>query len=228
MLLLTTQEGAGVVGGGPYLTLDSTIHVHIDANSIYASWVYSPIEQIDQFNTLVSTSGITVTNTSIPGQAWSGMTSAATDVDGAYDAGKTNVLVIGETTNSVFNDSRTTAQTISDFQTYLAGRLAAHPWQYVVMMGTVPRGGTAGDATNNARLVEVDDTIRSNLATYGLDAFVYYRDLAYFDGTGNTQAGFMTSTATCLESTSPFIHPVNAARQAVANRIARDLQLIPA
>lgn len=212
---------------GPFLTLTSTVHVHIDSNSIPASWVYPPIEDVDELDVLIAHTGITITNSSVTGQAWTAMTSSATDVDGAYDGAKTNVLVIGETTNSVFNDGRTAAQTIGDFQAYLAGRLAAHPWQYVVMLGTLPRGGQSSDATNNGRLLTVDDTIRADLPTYGLDAFVYYRDIADFSGTGNTQAGFMTSGTTCLETVAPFIHPINSARQLIANRIARDLQRIP-
>lgn len=210
-----------------YLQLTNAVHLHIDANSIYAAWVYAPIQEVGELAALTTATGIGWSNSSIPGQDWRDMASAASDVDAGYVAGKTNVLVIGETTNSIFNDGRSTAQTLGDIEAYLAGRLAANPWEYVVMMGTIPRGGTAGDATNNARLLEVDDTIRADPTAYGLDLFIGYRDLSPFFRDGTTRAGFMTSTLTCLESTAPYIHPVGSARELIAARIADRLQEIP-
>jgi hypothetical protein len=155
------------------------------------------------------------------------MASAASDVDAAYDPGKTNVLVVSETTNSVFGDGKTAAATITDYLTYINGRLAAHPWEYVVMFGTIPRGGQAGDATNNARLLEVDALVQADLAAHHLDAFFGFRDLSPFYQDGTTRAGFMASTTTCYESTAPYIHPIGTARELMASRVAYGLQRIP-
>lgn len=226
-----TGDGSGGAVAVDYLTLDSTVHVHFDANSIYANWgVYSGGKGIDQLPALVdlaASTGVTYSNTSIPGQSWAGMTSAATDIDAAYVAGKVNVLAVSETTNSVFNDGKTAAGAVADYLAYINGRLAANPWDYVVMFGTVPRGGQAGDATNNARLVEADALIEADLAGNHVDAFFGFRDLSPFFLSGNAREGFMASTTTCLESTAPYIHPVGSARELLASRVAYGLQRIP-
>ena len=233
MSLLPFLMGGGSSGGGggttSYLTLDSSVHVHFDANSIY-QWtgIYPPIEQVSPLPALATSTGITYTNTSIPGQSWAGMTSAATDVDGAYVAGKTNVLFrLSETTNSVFNDGKTAAGAVADYLTYINARLAAHPWEYVVMFGTIPRGGTAGDATNNQRLKDADATIAADLATHHLDAFFGFRDLSPYFQPGTSREGFMALTTTCRETTAPYIHPIGSARDLIASRVAYGLQHIP-
>lgn len=235
MSLLGLLAASSVGGGGEeeptYLTLDSTVHVHMDANSIWANWgVYAGSKSMDMLPALVdlaTATGITYSNTSITGQSWAGMASAAADVDAAYVDGKTNVLVVSETTNSVFLDGKTAAGAIADYLTYIEARLAENPWEYVVMFGTIPRGGTSGDATNNARLLAADALVQADLAAHHVDAFFGFRDLSPFYQDGTTRAGYMATTTTCYESTAPYIHPIGSARELLASRVAYGLARIP-
>lgn len=213
----------------------TALNVAVDGNSHYAQWVANAIDTVGDFATLMTASSATHGNVAIPGQAWLDMALNAADIDALWSPSRTNVLVIGETTNSVFGGStgspiRTTRdQVIQDAQRYIAARRAAHPW-IILLCGTIPRGGTVDYAAQNALAKDCDDYMAGNFRDMGAHAYCDLRADPYFDGTGtdtSATAPWMGISGLCLETAVPYIHPLGAARTAFANRIAAALQTLP-
>lgn len=212
---------------GPFLTINSTVNITVDANSIWSNQMGIPgIEALGPLVTLKNTTGCAINNTSIAGQTWAQMAANVTDVSATYVVGKTNVLIAGETRNSIFN-GRTVAQTVSDVHDYVNAVLAAKPWQYIVLMGALPSDGVSTALTNNSNMITVENYLRDHLADFSAKAFCYYRDIPYFSGDGASQQGFMLSPANVIETASPWVHPRGAARDTIAARMAVVLQQIP-
>ena len=237
LLLLTTSAPPEVVEPTPLLPWDGSVPINlvIDANSHYADWVYSPIQLVAPLSNLVSASGASTRNFAVPGQAWSDMRLNASTTDAAWVEGKKNVLVCGETTNSIFGGTsgapvRTTReQVISDAQQFIAGRLALHPW-IVLLCGTIPRGGTPAFAAKNALAESCDDYMAANFRDMGAHAYCDFRADPWFDNDGtsiNSTNVWMGVPNLSVESTPEYIHPMGAARGAFAGRIATALQTLP-
>lgn len=237
LLLLATSAPPVGVEPTPLLSWDGSVPINlvIDANSHYADWVYSPIERVGALASLVTASGATVTNLAVPGQSWSDMRLNAATTDAAWVAGKKNVLVCGETTNSIFGGTsgapvRTTRdQVISDAQQFIAGRLARNPW-LVALCGTIPRGGRPEDAEKNALAQASDDYKAANFRDMGAHAYCDFRADPWFDNDGtsiNSTNVWMGVPNLSVESTPEYIHPMGAARGAFAGRIATALQTLP-
>ena len=227
-LLAMILAGLANKANGPARSagFDETTNIVVDANSLFARWVAPGIQEVAGFKSLIQSTGANVGNCALPGQTWADMTKNATDVQGLWRDGKRNILVTGETTNSIFVEGATVAKTVADAKAYIAARRASQKWDYVVLCGTIPRGDKATAQENamlNRSLLEVDTQLRADASLY--DYWVDFRAFSpeWFglrpDG---YSAKFMDSMATCntVGGKPDMIHPVGVARDAFADAIA--------
>lgn len=203
--------------------------IAVDGNSLYARWIAPAINEVSKFGALVKGSGANSGNVAIPGQTWADMIKNATDIDSLYVPGKKNILVIGETTNSVYNEGASVEKTVSDAKAYIAARRAAHKWEKIILCGTIPRADRSSQAENqalNQRLLEVDARLRADASLY--DVWVDYRAYApqwYTLAADGAVAPFMAPGAcNTLGGKIDMIHPIGAARDAYADAIADGLR----
>lgn len=227
-LLAMILAGLANQNSGPARSagFDETYNIVVDANSLFARWVAPGIQDVAGFKNLIQSTGANVGNCAIPGQTWADMTKNATDVQGLWRSGKKNILVTGETTNSIFVEGATVAKTVADAKAYIAARRASQKWDYVVLCGTIPRGDKATAQENvelNRRILDVDSQLKADTSLY--DSWVDFRAFSpeWFglrpDG---YSAKFMDSVATCntLGGKPDMIHPIGVARDAFADAIA--------
>lgn len=209
--------------------LDETYNIAVDANSLFARWVAPGIQDAAGFKNLIQSTGANVGNCSIPGQNWADMAKNATDVQSLWRSGKKNILVTGETTNSIFVEGATVAKTVADAKAYIAARRASQKWDYIVMCGTIPRGDKATAQENvelNRRLVDADAQLKADDTLYNtwVDFRAFSPEWFGLRNDGYT-AKFMDSTATCnpVGGKPDMIHPIGAPRDAFADAIADGL-----
>lgn len=120
-------------------------------------------------------------NVAVPNQTWRQMDGqdggSAADIAGdCWLPGRVNVLILWETTNAI-HQGRSPQQAVADAESYVAHRLAEHPW-LVVILSTIPRGqGDSQAAIDalNAGLVAADAGIRSACRGWGAKTFVDLR-----------------------------------------------------
>lgn len=230
-LLAMILAGLANQNSGPARSagFDETYNIVVDANSLFARWVAPGIQDVAGFKNLIQSTGANVGNCAVPGQTWADMARNATDVQGLWRSGKKNILVTGETTNSIFVEGATVAKTVADAKAYIAARRASQKWDYVVLCGTIPRGDKATpqeNATLNRSLLEVDTQLRADASLY--DSWVDFRAFSpeWFglrpDG---YSAKFMDSAATCntVGGKPDMIHPIGAPRDVFADAIADGL-----
>lgn len=208
---------------------DESYYIAVDGNSLYARWIAPAINEVSKFGVLVKGSGANSGNVAIPGQTWADMIKNAADIDSLHAPGKKNILVIGETTNSVYNEGASVEKTVSDAKAYIAARRAAHKWEKIVLCGTIPRADKSSQAENrslNQRLLEVDALLRADTSLY--DVWVDYRAYApqwYTLAADGATAPFMAPGAcNVLGGKIDMIHPIGAARDAYADAIADGLR----
>lgn len=241
--LLASSGGGGVASAPaptpvltPRLKLGQDVHIHIDANSLFARWIAPGLETVGNFGKLVSSSGATTSNSAIPGQTWDDMRLAASDVDSAYVSGKTNVLVTGETTNQVYNAGSSVEQTIQKAQQYITARKLAHPDWIILLVGTIPRADLATPELNraaNQKLIEVDAYHKANMLDVGIHGFVDIRRFApewFALRSDGATAAFMDSLDVCNSydgKVPDMVHPVNVARTAFADAVALGITQLP-
>lgn len=216
-----------------HLRWDSSVRVVWDGNSlVYGVGATSGQTLPVQVSALapMSGSGATYSNHGISGQTWSAMLSAA-DIDGAWQAGKINVLVCWETTNTVCNTpGLSSAQTIDGIAAYIAARRAAHPW-IIVGITTIPRE-TSGLMTSqsererlNGIMVEVDSAMKSGQLDF--DAVVDVRQPGSpFALAGYSTADFDGSGWIWAELSPNRVHLLNAGYAIVAGYVADALKRI--
>lgn len=205
---------------------DENTNIVVDANSLFARWVAPGIQDVAGFKQLIQSTGANVGNCAIPGQTWADMTKNATDVQSLWCSGKKNILVTGETTNSIFNEGATVAKTVADAKAYIAARRASQKWDYVVLCGTIPRGDKATATENielNKRLIDADNQLKADDSLYS--TWVDFRAFSpEWFGLRNDgySAKFMDSTTTCkpVGGKPDMIHPIGAPRDAFADAIA--------
>lgn len=212
--------------------LDEAYNIVADANSLFARWVAPGIQDVAGFKNLIQSTGANVGNCAVPGQTWADMTKNATDVQGLWRSGKKNILVTGETTNSIFVEGATVAKTVADAKAYIAARRASQKWDYIVLCGTIPRGDKATAQENvelNKRLIDVDNQLKADESLYS--SWVDFRAFSpeWFDLRGDRYtAKFMDSTATCNQvgGNPDMIHPIGVARDVFADAIADGIKRI--
>jgi hypothetical protein len=176
-------------------------------------------------------SGAAMVNLGVGGQTWRQMDGldggSAADVDGACAAGRTDILLAWETTNSVFNAGRTVQQTIGDARAYVANRLAAHPDRVVVLLTSLPREAGPAVAPDrasveaaNAVLSAVDDHFRAAYRAMGARALVDLRGPSSpFAFTGYAPADFDAAGPYWAEGPGGRIHLNDAGYGLVADMI---------
>ena len=203
--------------------------IAVDGNSLYARWIAPAINEVSKFGALVKGSGANSGNVAVPGQTWADMIKNATDIDSLYAPGKKNILVIGETTNSLYNEGASVEKVVADAKAYIAARRAAHKWEKIILCGTIPRADKSNQAENralNQKLIEVDARLRADTSLY--DVWVDYRSYApqwYTLAADGATAPFMApGTCNVLGGKIDMIHPIGAARDAYADAIADGLR----
>lgn len=208
---------------------DETYNIVVDASSLFARWVAPGIQDVSGFKRLIQSTGANVGNCAIPGQTWADMTKNATDVQGLWRSGRKNILVTGETTNSIFVEGFSVAKTVADAKAYIAARRASQKWDYVVLCGTIPRGDKATAQENvelNRRLIDADNQLKADESLYNswVDFRAFSPEWFGLRPDGYT-AKFMDSTATCKPTGGrpDMIHPIGAPRDAFADAIADGL-----
>lgn len=227
-LLAMILAGLANKTGGPARSagFDETFNIVVDANSLFARWVAPGIQEVAGFKNLIQSTGANVGNCAIPGQTWADMTKNASDVQGLWRSGKKNILVTGETTNSIFVEGATVAKTVADAKAYIAARRASQKWDYVVLCGTIPRGDKAAPQENvelNKHILDVDAQLKADDSLY--NTWVDFRAFSpeWFglrpDG---YSAKFMDGVATCnpVGGKPDMIHPIGLPRNVFADAIA--------
>jgi len=170
-------------------------------------------------------SGATATTLGHSGFSWSQLDGAASTVDAAFVPGKINILVVGETTNTVFNTGADAATTITQTKAYVANRLAAHPWDRIVLFGTIPRQSGGSVAAQNAILTAVDADMKNNTSAYGAYHFVDVRAGTIYAFPDYTDASFTAARAYYYDT--PMIHPTNAGYGILAKALSDYLRTMP-
>jgi len=103
---------------------------------------------------------------------------SSADIDAAFVAGRKNILLLWEGTNSIVIN-RTAAQALQDMSDYIAARRLANAWDKVVVIGTIPRYQTGAYWADidvlNAHLVTFNESLSASPTTYGADAYVDVR-----------------------------------------------------
>lgn len=219
---------------GGFLRFSSSVNVVWDGNSLVFGVGSSGGQKLPtQVAALapMAGSGAAVFNAGVSGQTWANMISGASDVDGQWSAGKTNVLVLWETTNAVCNTSKTSAQVQSEIATYIAARRAAHPW-VIVGLTTIPReaAGTITDQTTrtaqNLVMADVDSAMIAGAMDF--DRIVNVRQAGGpFNFAGYETIDFDSSGAVWNESSGGRIHLNNAGYAVVAGYTADVLRTLP-
>lgn len=212
----------------------SSVNVVFDGNSLtagvgggpYTSYVASmaPLNGV-----------VTVTNCGINGQTTAAMMSAS-DVDGAWAAGKTNILVAWEGTNSIAGGGSTAQQAATDMASYIAARQGAHPWT-VLLLTCLPRQSGAGQQQTtdlNAALDAYNAILRSTYRTMGARMLVDIRasgspfNLADYQMATFEAAASAANTLWAAGETGQHIHLSNAGYFQVAQMVADALKRLPA
>lgn len=233
-LLAMILAGLAHQNSGPARSagFDETYNIVVDANSLFARWVAPGIQEVAGFKNLIQSTGANVGNCAIPGQSWADMAKNAADVQSLWRSGKKNILVTGETTNSIFVEGATVAKTVADAKAYIAARRASQKWDYIVMCGTIPRGDKAAAAENvelNKRLIDADNQLKADDTLYStwVDFRAFSPEWFGLRNDGYT-AKFMGSTATCNPTGGrpDMIHPIGAPRDAFADAIADGIKRI--
>ena len=223
----------------PY-KLGTDTHIIIDANSYYALWTYSGIQEIGSLKTLITSVGATVSNVAIPGQTWTNMRVNNEDVVAAFKPGKRNILVCGETRNWVATHGGCTVNDVAmEAALYIAATRAAVQARYgqdfdrVVLCGTIPNSTFLDEPWKNdipgmnKILSGFDDMARADPGSLGADVFADFRSKTrWFSGDGTTRAPFAQTQDTVKEpiTGTDWVHPTGAAREAFAEAIADALK----
>lgn len=229
--------------------LDAGTNIVIDANSYYARWTYPGIDDVGELGALFASSGASHRNFAIPGQTWGNMRTSIADAIGGFDPAKKNILVCGETRNMIFTHPGWLADGADAAAEKLLSAAARYiqtaqrevkskygkGWDAVVICGTIPNSADPAEKysqeqtlTANAAMLKFDEVLRADPSRVGADAFADFRTYApqFFGGDGSTRAGFAQDPALVMEKGDAWIHPLGAAREALAGAIAKALKKI--
>lgn len=170
----------------------------------------------------IAGSGATASaNPSVPGRSWAGMLTDVGTASAAWIPGKTNVLMMWEGTNSLYNDLVTPAQAVVDAQAVVAAARAANPWVTGVLT-CIPRSGN-----RNAQRVAYDNLLRASYKSYGFDfLFDVAAKVPTLDFDGDVPANFVATQGYWSE-TSDWTHLNDAGYQLIANALAPELSKLP-
>lgn len=122
--------------------------------------------------------GMTVKSYGIVGQTWESMQSNITDVNASYVAGRRNILIVWEHTNTIVALNKTADQSLADMQAYIDAVKAVNDWE-VYALTTLPRRQKHSSKTiaeSNAILIDVNNKMKANWKSLGLDGVIDIRD----------------------------------------------------
>jgi hypothetical protein len=214
-----------IMGGVARFKFDpATVAITFDGNSL-VDQNYSDLAA--QLQALPPLNGqFTIANKGISGQTIANMAGSAGDVDAAWVAGKTNVLLLWEITNSIFVEGKTGLQACAELSSYIAARKAVHPW-IVVLMTCIPRGdffgsGTWDATTGEVQLQSANTYLRNNYKAMGARALVEMRQGPFAFTDSANGANFPPSLWT------DRTHPNSAGKAYCAQYIADVLKRLPA
>lgn len=218
-------------GGAARLRLSSAVKIIVDGNSIYYGTGSNPFDQVLALDPYLSGSGVTYANVAASGQTWAQMTSSATDVNAAFDASKTNVLICAETTNAA-RGGKIGSSIYDDAAAYIAARRAHYatisptkPLR-IIVCSSLPMDGSASNA--NAYASAADALMRANFRAMGADAFCDYRTgSSPFNHDGTSAAVFQAQQSLWLE-TSSWLHPLTAGVTIMCQMVANTLRRLKA
>lgn len=164
----------------------SSANIVFDGNSLVAGTVLpSPSTQniAAQLKPMAPLNGaVNMVNIGVGGHTIAQM--AAHGADSNYVAGKRNILIAWEGTNSICNTSMTGQAAGAAMAAYCADRLAAHPSWAIVLMTTIPRFDAYGSSWTvsqlNNELLAYDAYLRANWKAMGAKALLDVRASGLF------------------------------------------------
>lgn len=178
----------------------------------------------------ITGSGAALSSKTNSGWTWLQMQSQdGAAVDAAWVSGKTNILVIWETTNSLAT-GRTVQQAYDDAKAYITARRAANPW-IIIVLTTIPRQNhpDAQQANNdlfNANLLAVDALMKSQVADLGADYILDVRRAGSpFAFTAYTPADF-NAIQQYWVGTTGRVHLNNVGMQIISGYVSEMLSTI--
>ena len=210
--------------GAAKLRLSSACKIVLDGNSIFHDYYSLPtMATVLSSVEPVASSGAAVVDCSINGQTWAGMMSA-TDVESAFDAGKTNVLVCFEDANQAAIS--TGAEIHAACAAYVAARKAAQPTRKIVLCSGLPIHGY-GTASNAA--INQSDALRAGAwRAMGADVYCDFRAPGSpFAHDGVRPEPFQLQQDLWHE-TSGWVHPSEAGKAVMARMIAAAIRRLRA
>ena len=200
----------------------STVNIVFDGNSLVSGVGASTAAKYlpAQVAALAPLNGnIAVANTGVSGRAIDGMTTSA---DPAYVAGKKNILVVWEGTNTICNQTKTGVAAGIEMAGYCNYRLTAHPDWVIIQMTTLPRFGflqTYSVAQANAELDAYNSYLAANYKSMGCKQLIDVRAAGIFTYTGTTvsttMSPYMSDTTHCNDAGYALV------AQYVANTLRR-------
>lgn len=221
-----------ILGGVPRMKFSSTTAAIIfDGNSLVAGYGASNNNSLpSQLAALAPlNSAVSMGNTGVTGQNITGMrTRGASVVDGAYAAGKKNILFAWEGTNTICNNdsnaNKTGLQAAADMVLYCQDRLAAHPGQVIILVTAMPRFDTHNRtvAQQEVELSAYNDYLLANYRDMGAKAIVDVRAGGVFTYTGPTMSAAMSPYM------SDTVHCNDAGYALIARYCADVLKRLPA
>lgn len=216
------------------LWFDNTVKITCDGNSLtdgHGDGTPYPT----QLAALAPLNGaVAISNVGISGQITTAMASSAADVNGAYVAGKTNVLIAWEGLNSL--QLVTPRQAADDMNAYIAARLALHP-DYLVMLLTCPPrqygNSEAEDIAKNALIEQYNTYLRAEYRSWGVKVLMDVRQTGSFLNLPDyTRATFAASGAAgwwaaAEIGTNNLTHYSTQGYAAIAQMVATALRRMP-
>lgn len=227
MTLLTV--GAGRRNRNIFTAGAPPINVHVEGNSISADH-YTSYGTFDNhlmaIEPLASASGAVHSCTAVTSSRWTHIIERLPTVQGKWRDGYTNILVLNEHINTLFNGQ--TVESIQGWVTsYLSDLLAGHPWR-VIYWRTLPYGG--GYATMNANMTFLDDWMEENADELGIEIVINPRVIDAFNHDGTSSAPFYAYIDLWNENAVPFVHPLDPPKLELAALIVAamaDMQVRP-
>jgi len=181
---------------------------------------------------------LAITNLGINGQRTNQMTSSASDVNAAHQAGKQNILLVWEAVNDILGSGSSAQQAYTNMRAYIQARLAtnpANPWRVVLLtLAPVYPGDSSSDAyvpTINQRFQDYNQLIRENQAAMGYEAMVDVRQPGSPFAIPNFERATFKATGYQryfkVEADNKLLHFNNSGYAEIAKMVAAVLRRLP-
>lgn len=239
-------SGGGVFAGRPGLTPMSwaagQAAVCCLGNSLMAGVGGTPPSVYLPGQSPVSIGPSPVANVSVSSATAADLLGSVSAVTAAYVAGRTNVLIVWEITNSV-QTGRTAQQAVDDLFALAAACKAQRPWK-VAVATAIPRyqwldavGGPVSDAKSaalNAVLDSANSLLRAQFRANGCDLLLEMRRagspfaLAAYNSANFAAVQDASGNFLYLNESGSYVHLINFGYLEVAKVMAPQLAAMPA